>query len=199
VGVTMPSGASLKDGVINMNLNAEGPLDRMVITGPVDISGSHLSGFSLSSKLAPLAALTGLKPSADTLIQTFSSGLRVAPEGIRADNIVLDVPSLGQVTGNGIIGSNQALDFKMLLKPVIGGGGLLGQLGGLAGQNKGIPFLIKGTTANPSFLPSIGGLAGAFGSSLQGGNQQTGQQPGQGQQGLGGLLDNLINRKKKKP
>src|SRR5215471_1538092 len=121
-GVNLPSGATLQGGVINMSLNAEGPLDRLVIDGPVNISGTHLSGFNLTSKLAAIAAFTGIKSSNDTLIQTFSSALRVAPEGLRADNILLDMPAIGQITGSGAISNNQALDFKMLLKLVNGGG-----------------------------------------------------------------------------
>src|SRR5262249_6423430 len=38
-GVVLPSGASLQGGVINMDLTAEGPLDRLVINGPLNISG----------------------------------------------------------------------------------------------------------------------------------------------------------------
>ncbi|MCU1331078.1 MAG: AsmA family protein, partial [Candidatus Angelobacter sp.] len=89
-GVVLPSGASLQGGNINMNLSATGPLDRLVIDGPLKIEGTHLSGYNLGSKLGAIAAFTGNKGSTDTLIQTFSSALRVAPEGIKADNIVLD-------------------------------------------------------------------------------------------------------------
>ena len=115
-GVVLPSGASLQGGNINMDLNATGPLDRLVIDGPLKIEGTHLSGYNLGSKLGAIAAFTGNKCSTDTLIQTFSSALRVAPEGIKADNIVLDVPSLGMVTGNGVISGDNSLDFKMLVK-----------------------------------------------------------------------------------
>ncbi|HEV2989058.1 MAG TPA: AsmA family protein [Candidatus Angelobacter sp.] len=190
-GVVMPSGASLQGGTVNMNLNAEGPFDHLVITGPVNISGTHLSGFNLASKLGAIAAFTGLQPSADTVIQKFSSALRVAPEGIRADNLVLEVPSIGTLSGDGIIGANSSLDFKMLAK-LAGAGGLLGKLTTISGsaQGKGgIPFLIKGTTSNPVFMPALGNLAGSTLQNLQGGSQ--------GQQGLGGLLGGILNKKKK--
>lgn len=192
-GMNLPSGASLQGGTINTNLNAEGPLDNLVITGPVNVSGTHLTGFNLSSKLAVIAAFTGIKPSNDTLIQTLSSALRVSPEGVHADNILLDVPSIGQLTGNGIISSNQALNFKMLLK-LAGGGGLLGQLTNVSAgvQNKGIPFLITGTSSDPEFKPVLGGMAGLFGGAGQQSQSQTGQQ-----QGVGGFLNNLLNKKKK--
>ncbi|HWZ42078.1 MAG TPA: AsmA family protein [Candidatus Saccharimonadales bacterium] len=195
-GIVMPPGASLQGGTINLNLNADGPLDRLVITGPTEVKDTHLNGYNLNSKLGAIAAFTGIQPSSDTLIQTFSSALRVAPEGIHADSIVLEVPSIGLVTGNGIISGANVLDFKMLLKPSnAAGGGLLGRLSGATsgGQSKGIPFLIKGTTSNPSFLPALGGVGDAL-KSLQG-------SPGQNQgQDLGGILGNFLNKdKKKKP
>src|SRR5207302_11206992 len=127
-GVVLPSGASLQGGNINMDLNATGPLDRLVIDGPLKIEGTHLSGFSLASKLGAIAAFTGNKSETDTLIQTFSSALRVAPEGIKADDIVLDVPSLGIVTGNGVIAGDNSLDFKMLVKLSGTASNLLGSL-----------------------------------------------------------------------
>ena len=205
-GVVMPSGATLQGGNINMDLTAEGPLDRLVINGPLNITGTHLSGYNLGSKLGAIAAFTGNKGSTDTLIQTFSSALRVAPEGIKADNILLDVPSLGTLTGNGVIAGDNSLDFKMLLKPSGGAGNMLGSLTGLSAsaQGKGLPFLIEGKTSNPVFRPALGGaVAGSLQDSLLGavgGNK--GKTDAQGQQkqkpdlkdALGGLFG-----KKKKP
>lgn len=201
-GVVLPSGASLQGGTINMDMAAEGPLDRLVITGPLAISGTRLTGFDLGSKLGAVAALTGIKPSSDTLIQTVSSALRVAPEGIRADNIVIDVPAMGALTGNGVIGSNNALDFKMLLKLSKTSGGLLANLAPVstALQTKGVPFLIQGTTQNPRFLPAIGNQVKGLKQSLLGtvtGNQNA--QQGQQKQDLKGILGGLLNNKKKKP
>jgi hypothetical protein len=203
-GVVMPSGASLQGGNIDMDLTAEGPLDRLVINGPLNITGTHLSGYNLGSKLGAVAALTGNKGSTDTLIQTFSSALRVAPEGIKADNIVLDVPSLGTLTGNGVIAGDNSLDFKMLLKLSGGASNMLGNLTGLSAsaQNRGLPFVIEGKTSNPVFRPALGG---AVASGLQdsllgaiGGNK--GQTNAQGQQqkpDLKNALGDLFNKKKK--
>jgi AsmA protein len=203
-GVVLPSGASLQGGNINMDLNAAGPLDRLVIDGPLKIEGTHLSGFNLASKLGAIAAFTGNKGSTDTLIQTFSSALRVAPEGIKADNIVLDVPSLGLVTGNGVISGDNSLDFKMLVKLSGAANNLLGSLTGVSAsaQSKGLPFLITGKTSNPVFRPAIGGGAAAdlqnsLLQAVQGkGNKTDGQQNQKPnlQDAIGGLFN-----KKKKP
>jgi AsmA protein len=208
-GVVLPSGASLQGGNINMDLAAEGPLDRLVINGPLSITGTHLTGYNLSSKLGALAAFTGNKGgSADTLIQTFSSGLRVAPEGIRADNIVLDVPTLGMLNGNGVIGNDNSLDFKMVLKLAGGANSLLGSLTGVSAsaQSKGLPFLIQGTTSNPVFRPALGDavkgdlqntLLNALGGNKND-NQANGQNQTQQKQDLKGVLGGLLNNKKKK-
>lgn len=200
-GVILPAGASLQGGNINMDLAAEGPLDRLVITGPLSITGTHLSGYNLGSKLGAIAAFTGNKASTtDTLIQTFSSALRVAPEGIKADNIVLDVPSLGTVTGNGVIASDNSLNFKMLLKLAGGAGNLLGSLtsvtGGSAGS--GLPFLIQGKTSSPEFRPSMGdavkgNLQNGLMQAIQGKSGAAGQQKPNVKDALGGLFG------KKKP
>lgn len=203
-GVVLPSGSSLQGGNINMDLNATGPLDRLVIDGPLKIEGTHLSGYNLGSKLGAIASFSGNKGSTDTLIQTFSSALRVAPEGIKADNIVLDVPSLGMVTGNGVIAGDNSLDFKMLVKLSGAANNLLGSLTGASAsaQSKGLPFLITGKTSNPVFRPALGGaMAGDLQNSLlqavQGKGAKTDGQQNQKpnlQDALGGLLG-----KKKKP
>ena len=203
-GVVLPSGASLQGGNINMDLTAEGPLDRLVINGPLKIEGTHLSGYNLGSKLGAIAAFTGNKSSTDTLIQTFSSALRVAPEGIKADNIVLDVPSLGTVTGNGVISGDNSLNFKMLLKLSGGASNMLGSLTGLSGsaQSNGLPFLIEGKTSNPVFRPALGGaVASSLQDSLLGavGGNKGNKTDAQGQQkpDLKDALGGLFNKKKK--
>src|SRR5437588_2718873 len=47
LGVTLPSGASLKQGSLNANLAINGPVDKLVITGPVNLSNAKLTGFDL--------------------------------------------------------------------------------------------------------------------------------------------------------
>jgi len=205
-GVILPSGAQLQGGNINMDLTAEGPLDRLVINGPMNITGTRLTGFNLGNKLGALAAFTGVKGTSDTLIQTFSSALRVAPEGIRADNIVLDVPSLGMLTGTGVITNDNSLDFKMLLKLSGGANNMLGSLTGvsMSAQSGGLPFLIEGKTSNPVFRPDVSGvvkgnLKNSLLQSLQGknGNANDGQTTPEQKQDLKGVLGGLLNKKKK--
>jgi AsmA protein len=201
-GVEMPSGAQLQGGVANMDLTAEGPLDRLVITGPLNITGTKLTGYNLSQKLGAIGQFTGIKPSNETLIQTASSGLRVAPEGIHADTIVLDVPDIGTLTGGGVIGNNKSLDFKMLLKLSSKSGGSLGSLGGLtaAAQTNGIPFSVTGDTTNPVFRPAVGDQLKDLKKSILTGDTKNLKQQEQGVKDLlGGFLGKKPTPTPKKP
>jgi AsmA protein len=196
-GVILPAGTSLQGGDMEMDLMAEGPLGRLVVTGPVSITDTHLSGYNLGSKLGGIAAFTGNKGSTDTLIHKCSSTLRMAPEGIRADNILLDVPSLGTVTGNGVIANDNSLNFKMLLKLSGAANNLLGSLTSVAGgAQSGLPFLIEGKTSSPEFRPDLGGAAkgnlqNTLLQSVPGKNGAQGQKPD-----LKGVLGGLLNKKK---
>ena len=182
-GVVLPPGARLHGGTADANLTLDGPLDRLVITGPVSVSNATLSGFNLSSKMSAISALAGIKGGSETVIQTLSSDLRVAPEGIRTDNLNVVVPTIGTVTGAGTIGANNSLNYKMHAKLV--SGGMLGDMTKIAsfGQQKGtVPFLIQGTTSNPVFIPDV---AGAMGSTMAA--------PAEG---IGGMLGGLFGKKK---
>jgi AsmA protein len=185
-GVVLPPGASLQGGTVTANLSIDGPVNNLVITGPLNVSNTRLAGFNLGQKLSAVAALAGVRTGNDTDIQTLSSVLKIAPAGIQAESLNLVVPALGSVTGNGTIGANNALDFKMLAK-LANGGGLLGglstfsSLGHSGGQ---IPFRIQGTTANPIFIPDVGKAL-----------QNTVTAPGQT---VGGFLG-LFKKKKQSP
>jgi AsmA protein len=183
-GVTLPAGSSLQGGTVTANLAIDGPLDHLVVTGPLNVANTRLAGFSFASKMSAFAALAGVHGGNETDIQTLSSDLRIAPDGIRADNLNLIVPALGAITGAGTIGNNNALNFKMLAK-LNNGGGLLGGLSNLStlGHSKGeLPFLIQGTTANPIFIPNVGKAIG-----------NTVTAPAQG---VGGILGGLFGKKK---
>ena len=163
-GIVLPSGSSLQGGTVNTNLNIRGPLEKLVTTGTLNIANARLAGFSLGKGLAGVASLAGIQPTTDTTIQTLSSNLRVAPEGIRTDNLLLIVPELGTVTGNGTVGADSSLDFHLVAKLANAGGaiGALSQLAGVKGGLKNLPFAVKGTTAKPVFIPDVGSaLAGA--------------------------------------
>ena len=51
VGVVVPPGSKLQGGALTMNLTVSGPADKLVISGPVNLSNAKLAGFSVKSKL----------------------------------------------------------------------------------------------------------------------------------------------------
>jgi AsmA protein len=189
-GVVLPSGSKLKGGTLSADLAIAGALDKLVITGPVRLSNTQLANYDLGSKLGALSAFTGKAVSSpNTSIQSASLDSRVAPEGMRANNINLDVPAIGVITGAGTVSPAGALAFKMVAN-LRGGiaGGLMKVAGTSAGQS-GIPFAIEGTTSDPKFVPNIGGVAlGLATGEIN--NLTKGQIPGSGSvaKGLGSLL-----------
>lgn len=189
-GVTLPAGSSLQGGTASADLNVDGPVDKLVTAGTLDLANVKLAGFNLGSKMSSIAALAGIHASPDTNIQAMSSKLRIAPEGIRAEALSILVPEIGSVTGAGTIGANNALNFKMLAKISQSATNVMGNITRITSLNqsagKGIPFLVQGTTSNPVFVPDVGGMLG---------NQV--QSPVQGVQGLGGVLGGLLGKKKK--
>lgn len=186
VGVVLPSGSKLKGGTLSLDLASDGPLDKLVTTGPVKLSNAQLAGFNLGSKLSAISALSGKQTGNDTTIQNLSTNARYAPDGTRLDKIDLVVSSIGTVTGAGTINPSGGLDFKMLADL---SGGVAGGLTAMAGKG-GIPFTIQGTTSSPSFMPDVRGMVGSqLKGLLQGGAGNKANPLG----GLGGLFG------KKKP
>jgi AsmA protein len=190
IGVVLPSGSELKGGTLSTELAIVGPLDRLVITGPVRMANTRLANFDLGAKLGALSAFAGKSASnRDTSIQNASLQARVAPEGTKADNINLTVPAIGVITGAGTVSPSGALAFKMLADLQ---GGMVGGLSKVAeaGSGKGgIPFAIEGTTASPKFVPDVGGVVGGLAKG-QLSNVAKGQVPGATNvtKGLGGIL-----------
>lgn len=165
VGITLPSGASLTAGGLDLSLAISGPVDKLVIVGPVDLANAKLAGFNLKQKLGALSSFTGLgnTSGSDTDIQKLSANLRVDPQGTRADNLDLVVPALGTITGNGTVSANQQLDCKLVAKLATSGGAagsVASLLGGSGSKGLTIPFSVKGTTSNPSFVPDVSGVVG---------------------------------------
>jgi AsmA protein len=182
LGIHMPSGANIQGGTLSTNLNLVGPTTNLVTAGNAGIFNVKLAGFDLGSKLSALGPLVGLKTGKDLDIEKMTSNLRMTRDGLHAENFVAVLPALGNLTGAGSIDAKNNLDFKMVAtlksglagaSPVSAAGGMLGQLtGGAAGGGckngaMNVPFQIKGTTADPKFVPDAGGIAaGMFKSQL---------------------------------
>lgn len=193
VGVVLPPGSQLKGGSLSLDLDSAGPLEKLVTTGAVKLSNSQLAGFNLGSKLSAISALSGKQTGNDTSIQNLSSDVRVAPDGTRLDKVSLVIPALGDVSGAGVISPSGALNFKMAAN--LSGGAVIGlaQMAGLGGKGTAtVPFMIQGTTSNPTFVPDVKGIVGGQLQGILG--SQTGDQSSNPLSGLTGLFG-----KKKKP
>jgi len=177
LGINLPKGASLAAGTLNSDLDITGPTNKLVTTGNIGLFNGKLAGFDLGSKMSEVTALTGIKTGSDLLIDKLTSDVRMAPDGLQAQNFNAVIPALGTLVGQGTVDSKNALDFKMAATlantatysssggaPVSGIGGILGAIGGGKGNCKGatIPFLVKGTTAQPKFVPDVGGIAASL-------------------------------------
>jgi AsmA protein len=213
LGIILPKGTSLQTGSLNANLNLTGPLNKLITTGNVGLFNGKLAGFDLGSKMSSIASLAGIKSGKDLDIEKLTTNLRMAPNGLQAENFLAVVPTVGNLVGAGTIDSKNNLDFKMAAtltgtlgaagSPVSDLGGLLGKASGGGGCKSGttVPFLIHGTTANPQFIPDVGGLAagmlksqlGCVGGLTAGATKGTAQTPADTINALGGLF------KKKKP
>jgi AsmA protein len=163
VGVILPPKSQLKGGDLNTDMTIVGPVDKLVTTGTIKMQNSTLANFNLGSKLSAISALSGKSTATgnDTTIQNFSSNVRVAPEGTRADNINLTVPSIGVVTGAGTVSPANELAFK--LNAAVGGMGA-------------IPLTVSGTTSDPKFFPDMKGMAGGLLKNALNGKGNPGQQ-----------------------
>ena len=161
LGIVLPSGSTLKGGTVSANLAVTGPVNNPSVAGPGKVSDTSLAGFNLGSKLGALSAFAGKAVSQpDTAIRNLSSNVHASSAGTQLDDINLDVPAIGVITGNGTVSPGGALNFKMLANLQ---GGMVGGVAKVAavgsGQN-GIPFSVQGTASDPHFVPEIGGVAG---------------------------------------
>jgi len=197
LGVTLPSGSSLQGGTLSADFTVNGPVEKLVITGPVKLANTKLHGFDMGSKMSAISMLSGVKTGPDTAIQTFSSNVHVAPSGIQTSNVNLVVPALGTVTGDGTMSPSNALDYKMKASLNPNAVSQASSLAGFKGTSASIPFFIQGTASDPKFVPDVkgmlsSGLGKGLGKSL--GSQVPG---GQNTQGVVNAIGGLFGKKKK--
>jgi len=170
-----------------------------------------------------VASLAGIKSGKDLNIEKLTTNLRMATDGLRADNFLAVVTTVGELTGAGTVDAKNALDFKMIAtlskeassaaSSGAGAGGAAAALGGILGKVSGggggcssggglkVPFQIQGTTSEPKFIPDIGGAAAdLFRSKLGclGGSSGAGATKAQGQTPADAInaLGGLFKKKK---
>jgi AsmA protein len=192
-----------------------GPLDALVIHGPVALDGTRLAGYSLGAKLGGALALAGISAPKDTVISHADAALTISPKGIDADPARAQIAQLGSFTGKGRMAADGGLDFRMLVKldeGVTGSGqagkGLAGLLGGskaggaLGGLIKGmstngVGVHVGGTASAPSFKLDPGAAVGLLEAGAQGGKAKpSSRQPANsGKDVLNNLLQNALKPK----
>ncbi|HUI53880.1 MAG TPA: AsmA family protein [Bryobacteraceae bacterium] len=151
MGVVLPMGSSLQSGTAAVKLSMQGVVERLVTTGSVGLNNAKLAGFDLPKKMSTIEKLAGIKGGPDTEIQELSSNVRVAPEGMSADEIKLIVPSIGNLEGAGTISPANVLAFKM--RATVHTGGVAAVV-----RDTPIPFTVEGTCSEPAFRPDIGAV-----------------------------------------
>ncbi|MEP7186403.1 MAG: AsmA family protein [Rhodanobacter sp.] len=168
-GVVLPKDSRLSGGRIGVGLTLRGPLDALVISGPVTLDDSRLVGYSLGGNLGSVLSLAGIQAPRDTVIKHLQAALRMDPGGLAANPFSATVASLGDVSGRGSMATNGRLDARMLVKldsSITGsaqsGKGLAGLLGDsktgrllggvLIGVNSsGVGVRVSGTASEPRF------------------------------------------------
>jgi AsmA protein len=196
LGVKLPPGAALSSGTLEANLAISGPVDKLTITGPINLADAKLTGFNLKSKLGTLGSFAGFGNAlgSDTEIQALSADLQIDPASTRAQNLNIVVPSIGTITGEANLSPGGKLDCKMLAKPSGAAGKMTSELAsfgnGGKSQSGGIPFMIQGTTSDPIFLPDVVGMAGNFGKGAV-------KAPVNAVTDASGIIGGLLGKKKK--
>ncbi len=91
----------------------------------------------------------------------------MAPDGVRTEKVNLTIPALGVLTGSGTISPGGALNYQMTANLNGAVATAITKLVGLGDKGESIPFFIRGTTSNPSFVPDVKGmLTGQIGSQI---------------------------------
>jgi len=93
LGIHLPKGASLAAGTLNTDLNITGPTNKLITNGTVGLFKAKIANFDLGSKMSTISTLTGLKTGQDLDIEKLTTNLRMAPDGLQAENFLAVVPA----------------------------------------------------------------------------------------------------------
>jgi AsmA protein len=162
LGIHLPQGAHLAAGTIEANLNVAGAIGRMVASGNVGLSNARLTGFDLGSKMQAISAVTGLHTGSDLNIESMTTSVRMAADGLRFDHFNADVTSLGHITGAGTIDARNNLHFGMVA--TVANPAMLNPLGTVGGST--------GTA-----IGTVGGALGGLFGTLTGAHPPKGHEP----------------------
>jgi AsmA protein len=141
--VQLPTGASLKGGTVTANITVQSRGAASTTKGTAKIENTRLENYDLVSKFNPLQHLAGVSSGSSTDLVLVFAVFENNVNGTQVRNIRVDVPSLGQVTGEGSVSPEHALNFRMKA----------------AKRSATIPFSIRGTSSNPTFQADVRQIA----------------------------------------
>jgi AsmA protein len=167
-GMTLPNGAILKGGTLDIALNFIGLASAPIIEGSIQLSNTREIGFDLGSRIRGIAALSRIKTGDTTRIENLQANLRVTNEETQVDEIYARIPAIGVITGSGIVKPTSELDFALSVKVIAAqgirkiGAGLITKLDSPAGETgvraNGVPMLVSGTANEPIITADVHGL-----------------------------------------
>jgi len=154
--VVLPAGSVIERGTLSVDLTSLGLVDRLLTTGSIVIDDARLNNFDLGSKMKTIQQLAGVQAEPRTTIQSLSASVATSPEGTIVRDIRVVAPAVGELTGFGTVSPQHALNLQMRATVKASSNILtaIGQKGDVT-----IPFLITGTSSDPSFKPDVKGAA----------------------------------------
>jgi len=156
--IVLPQGSSLQGGTASANVTVDGETDKLVSDGSVAIRKTRLAHFDLGSEMNTVAKLTGIKISPDTDFDNISASVHSDQSGLKVQKISIVAPAIGELSGDGTISPSNTLDFKM--RANLRTGAML-DIVNPSGKTS-VPFFIRGTSAQPKFVPDVKGLIGGI-------------------------------------
>jgi uncharacterized protein involved in outer membrane biogenesis len=149
--------------------NAERVRNSLHGTGKLSVTQGRIAALDLLSHIQnaiehPQEMFTGQK--GETPFTTLVADMNVAQTKLNLDGILLDSPAL-KVTGKGVIGFDQALNFE-LAAHLLGSAAGLSQIATGDSGGGGIPVSVTGTVESPQVHPNIGKMVKNVGQELLG-------------------------------
>jgi AsmA protein len=163
--VELPGDCKFHGGTVGASLSLDGPLDRFITSGNVQVANAHLAGFDLATKLSTPPGRNAHNSSshngdAELSIMNLGAHLRIAPEGTYISGLDGQFGGIGGITGNGSISATDHLQFSMVAHVA---GGSVVRVGmnhmGMKNLPNDIPFQVVGTTSVPVIIPDPSAMA----------------------------------------
>ncbi|MEP6963514.1 MAG: hypothetical protein ABI995_15645, partial [Acidobacteriota bacterium] len=151
--IVLPAGATIGSGTASLDVASKGTLAKLNTSGSIKLEKAQLSNYDLGSKLRLIGQFAGIPTGPTTEIQLLGASFESTPAGTTVRDIQLVAPALAQITGQGSVSPDHALDFHM--RATIKTAGLLAAAMQQKGDASTVPFVIQGTSSNPSFKPDL--------------------------------------------